>query len=61
MYEEDIQKCKELIELINERQKQNIPAVQKMLNDYKLQLTKKRLATLENLQRKQKEEERDID
>ena len=58
MYEEDIQKCKELIELINERQKQNIPAVQKKLNDYKLQLTKKRLATLE---KKQKEEEHDID
>lgn len=61
MYEEDIQKCKELIELINERQKQHIPAVEKMLNDYKLQLTKKRLATLENLQKKQKEEEHDID
>lgn len=56
MYEEDIKKCKELIELINERQKQNIPAVEKMLNEYKLQLTKKRLATLE---RKQKEEEND--
>lgn len=55
MYEEDIKKCKELIALINERQKQNIPAVQKMLNDYKLQLTKKRLATLEKMQ---KEEER---
>lgn len=51
MYEEDIKKCKELIELINERQKQNIPAVQKMLNDYKLQLTKKRLATLEKLEK----------
>ena len=58
MYEEDIQKCKELIELINERQKQNIPAVERMLNDYKLQLTKKRLATL---QKKQKDEEREID
>lgn len=58
MYEEDIEKCKELIELINERQKQNIPTVQKMLNDYKLQLTKKRLATLE---KKQKDEEREID
>lgn len=56
MYEEDIEKCKELIELINERQKQNIPTVQKMLNDYKLQLTKKRLATLEKMQ---KEEEND--
>lgn len=55
MYEEDIQKCQELIALINERQKQNIPAVEKMLNDYKLQLTRKRMATLE---RKQKEEER---
>lgn len=54
MYEEDIKKCKELIELINERQKQHLPAVEKMLNDYKLQLTKKRLVTLE---RKQKEEE----
>lgn len=56
MYEEDIKKCKELIELINERQKQHLPAVEKMLNDYKLQLTKKRLATLEQ---KQKEEEND--
>jgi hypothetical protein len=56
MYEEDIKKCKELIELINERQKQHLPTVEKMLNDYKLQLTKKRLATLE---RKQKEEEND--
>lgn len=54
MYEEDIKKCKELIELINERQKQHLPAVEKMLNDYKLQLTKKRMATLE---KKQKEEE----
>lgn len=54
MYEEDIKKCKELIELINERQNQHLPTVEKMLNDYKLQLTKKRLATLE---RKQKEEE----
>ena len=54
MYEEDIKKCKELIELINERQKQHLPAVEKMLNDYKLQLTKKRLATLEQ---QQKEEE----
>lgn len=51
MYEEDIKKCKELIALINERQKQNIPAVQKMLNDYKLQLTKKRLVTLEKLEK----------
>lgn len=58
MYEEDIKKCKELIELINERQKQNLPAVERMLNDYKLQLTKKRLATLE---KKQKDEEREID
>ena len=58
MYEEDIKKCKELIELINERQKQHIPAVEKMLNDYKLLLTKKRLATLERLQ---KEEEREND
>lgn len=58
MYEEDIEKCKELIALINERQKQNIPTVQRMLNDYKLQLTKKRLATLEKLQ---KEEEKEID
>lgn len=56
MYEEDIKKCKELIELINERQKQKLSAVEKMLNEYKLQLTKKRLATLE---RKQKEEEND--
>jgi hypothetical protein len=56
MYEEDIKKCKELIELINERQKQHLPTVEKMLNDYKLQLTKKRLVTLE---RKQKEEEND--
>ena len=54
MYEEDIKKCKELIELINERQKQHLSAVEKMLNDYKLQLTKKRMATLE---KKQKEEE----
>lgn len=54
MYEEDIIKCKELIALINERQKQKIPAVEKMLNDYKLQLTKKRLSTLEQ---KQKEAE----
>lgn len=54
MYEEDIKKCKELIELINERQKQNIPTVQKMLNDYKLQLTKKRLATLEKMQKEEK-------
>ena len=58
MYEEDIKKCKELIDLINERQKQHIPAVEKMLNDYKLLLTKKRLATLERLQ---KEEEREND
>lgn len=58
MYEEDIKKCKELIELINERQKQHLPAVEKMLNEYKLQLTKKRLATLE---KKQKDEEREID
>ena len=54
MYEEDIKKCKELIELINERQKQHLPAVEKMLNEYKLMLTKKRLATLEQ---KQKEAE----
>lgn len=58
MYEEDIKKCKELIELINERQKQHLPATEKMLNEYKLQLTKKRLATLE---KKQKDEEREID
>lgn len=58
MYEEDIKKCKELIELINERQKQRLPTVEKMLNDYKLQLTKKRLATLE---KRQKDEEREID
>lgn len=38
MYEEDIKKCKELIDLINERQNQHLPAVEKMLNDYKLQL-----------------------
>ena len=56
MYEEDIKKCKELIDLINERQKQHLPTVEKMLNDYKLQLTKNRLITLE---RKQKEEEND--
>lgn len=49
MYEEDIKKCKELIELINERQKQHLPAVEKMLNEYKLQLTKKRLKSLEKL------------
>lgn len=58
MYEEDIKKCKELIELIQERQKQNIPAVEKYLNEYKLQLTKKRMETLE---KKQKEEEKEID
>lgn len=56
MYEEDIQKCKELIALIEERQKQHLSAVEKMLNEYKLGLTKKRLATLEQ---KQKEEEND--
>lgn len=56
MYEEDIEKCKELIELINERQKQHLPAVERMLNEYKLQLTKKRLNTLEKLR---KENERD--
>lgn len=55
MYEEDIKKCKELIELINERQKQNMPTVEKMLNDYKLQLTKKRLATLEKMQKEEEE------
>lgn len=53
MYEEDIKKCKELIELINERQKQHIPAVEKMLNNYKLQLTKKRMATLERLKKEE--------
>ena len=51
MYEEDIKKCRELIELINERQKQQLPAVEKMLNEYKLQLTKKRLKTLEEKQK----------
>lgn len=55
MYEEDIQKCKELIELIEERLKQNIPAVERMLNEYKLGLTKKRLATLERKQKEEKE------
>lgn len=55
MYEEDIKKCKELIELINERQKQHLPAVEKMLNEYKLGLTKKRLATLERKQKEEKE------
>ncbi len=55
MYEEEIKKCKELIELINERQKQNIPAAQKMLNDYKLQLTKKRMAALEKMQKEEVE------
>ena len=55
MYEEDIKKCQELIDLINERQKQNIPAVEKMLNDYKLQLTKKRMTTLEKKQKEEKE------
>lgn len=56
MYDEDIKKCKELIDLINKRQKQHLSSVEKMLNDYKLQLTKKRMATLE---KKQKEEEND--
>ena len=51
MYEEDIEKCKELILLIEERLKQNIPAVERMLNEYKLQLTKKRLNTLEKLRK----------
>jgi len=60
MYEEDIKKCKELIELINERQKQHLPAVEKMLNDYKLQLTKKRLATLEKLQKEENNGEKEI-
>ena len=55
---EDIEKCKELIDLINLRLKQNMPAVQRMLNEYKLCLTKKRLETL---QKKQKEEEKEID
>lgn len=55
MYEEDIKKCQELIDLIEERQKQHIPAVEKMLNDYKLQLTKKRMATLEKKQKEEKE------
>ena len=58
MYEEDIKKCKELIELINKRLEQNMPSVERMLNEYKLGLTKKRLATL---QKKQKEEEKEID
>jgi len=56
MYEEDIIKCRELIDLINVRLKERMPAAERMLNEYKLQLTKKRLATLE---RKQKEEEND--
>lgn len=56
MYEEDIKKCEELIALIEERLKQKIPPVERMLNEYKLGLTKKRLATLEQ---KQKEEEND--
>ncbi len=60
MYEEDIKKCKELIDLINERQKQNIPAVEKMMNDYKLQLTKKRLATLEKKQKEENNGEKEI-
>lgn len=51
MYEEDIEKCKELIELINERLKRHLPAVERMLNEYKLQLTKKRLKTLEEKQK----------
>lgn len=55
MYEEDIIKCKELITLIEERLKQNIPAVERMLNEYKLGLTKKRLATLERKQKEEKE------
>ena len=56
MYEEDIIKCRELIDLINVRLKERMPTVERMLNEYKLQLTKKRLATLEQ---KQKEEEND--
>lgn len=60
MYEEDIKKCKELIELINERQKQHLPTVEKMLNDYKLQLTKKRLATLEQKQKEENDGEKEI-
>lgn len=57
MYEEDIKKCRELIELINERQKQRLPAVEKMLNEYKLQLTKKRLNTLEKLRKENEKDE----
>lgn len=60
MYEEDIKKCKELIELINERLKQRIPAPEQMLNEYKLQLTKKRMATLEKLQKEENNGEKEI-
>lgn len=56
MYEEDIIKCRELIDLINVRLKERMPTAERMLNEYKLMLTKKRLATLEQ---KQKEEEND--
>lgn len=56
MYEEDIIKCRELIDLINVRLKERMPATERMLNEYKLTLTKKRLATLEQ---KQREEEND--
>lgn len=51
MYEEDIKKCKELIELINERLKHKMPSAERMLNEYKLMLTKKRLKTLEEKQK----------
>lgn len=58
MYEEDIIKCRELIDLINIRLKEKMPATERMLNEYKLTLTKKRLETLE---KKQKEVEKEID
>lgn len=54
MYEEDIKKCRELITLIEERLKQEIPPVERMLNEYKLGLTKKRMATLEQKQKEKK-------
>lgn len=53
MYEEDIKRCQELIDLINERQKQNVPRVERVLNDYKLQLTQRRMKTLQDMQKEE--------
>ena len=60
MYEEDIIKCRELIDLINVRLKERMPTVERMLNEYKLQLTKKRLATLEQKQKEENDGEKEI-